>query len=71
MRRSDQIAELDGVLIQTIARVVLRPMTEFSGPAVPDDEAVDALHQAAHAECFIARSVRTDVSTRGRWRHLR
>lgn len=52
-----------------IARVVLRPSVEFSGPTVPDDAAVDALHHAAHAECFIANSVRTEVLTHGTWRH--
>ncbi len=53
-----------------IARVVLRPMVEFSGLVAPDDATVDALHHAAHAECFIANSVRTEVSTQGRWQHL-
>jgi organic hydroperoxide reductase OsmC/OhrA len=44
-----------------ITVVTLRPEAAFSGTAIPSREDVEAMHRAAHAECFIANSVRTDV----------
>ena len=44
-----------------VSRVVLRPKIAFSGERVPSAEQIDALHERAHHECFIANSVRTDV----------
>lgn len=41
--------------------VTLRPLVEFSGAKLPDRAALDALHHAAHAECFIAASIRSEV----------
>jgi organic hydroperoxide reductase OsmC/OhrA len=41
--------------------VTLRPQATFSGAKMPDRAALDALHQAAHEECFIANSVRNEV----------
>ncbi|TFI59142.1 OsmC family peroxiredoxin [Sphingomonas parva] len=41
-------------------RITLRPEIEFSGPA-PDAARLAALHEAAHARCFIANSLRTEV----------
>ena len=40
--------------------VVLDPRIEFSG-AAPDAAALAALHHRAHAECFLANSVKTVV----------
>ena len=45
-----------------IASVVLSPAVRFSGAQAPGDEAVRGLHHRAHAACFIANSVRTEVS---------
>ena len=44
-----------------MTHVVLRPAVRFSGDNVPDAAAIDALHHAAHEECFIASSVLTEV----------
>ena len=44
-----------------ITRVVLRPRIAFAGDA-PAAEQLAALHERAHAECFIANSVRTRVT---------
>jgi len=44
-----------------MTRVVLRPAVRFSGNKIPDAAALDALHHAAHEECFIASSVLSDV----------
>jgi organic hydroperoxide reductase OsmC/OhrA len=43
-----------------ITVVTLRPAVAFAG-AVPDRAAFDALHAEAHAQCFIANSVRSEV----------
>ncbi|HXQ64087.1 MAG TPA: OsmC family protein [Steroidobacteraceae bacterium] len=41
--------------------VTLRPEVAFSGAAIPSDADVEEMHHAAHAECFIANSVKTEV----------
>jgi organic hydroperoxide reductase OsmC/OhrA len=33
----------------------------FSGAKLPNRAALDALHHAAHEECFIAASIRSEV----------
>ncbi len=43
-----------------VTKVTLRPLIEFSG-AAPDAAALEALHHAAHEDCFIANSVKTEV----------
>ncbi|WP_377292112.1 OsmC family protein [Rhizobium sp. SG2393] len=43
-----------------VSEVVLHPVIVWEGET-PDAETLDALHHAAHDECFIANSVRTDV----------
>jgi organic hydroperoxide reductase OsmC/OhrA len=45
-----------------MTRVVLRPDVAFSGDRLPDRAEVDAMHHEAHAECFIANSVLTEVA---------
>lgn len=44
-----------------MTKVILRPLVVFSGAKIPDRTALEALHHAAHDECFIANSVRTEV----------
>lgn len=41
--------------------VTLRPKAVFGGERQPGPEELAALHHAAHEDCFIANSVRTDV----------
>ena len=41
--------------------VTLRPDVSFSGERLPTRAEIDAMHRAAHDECFIANSVRTEV----------
>jgi organic hydroperoxide reductase OsmC/OhrA len=41
--------------------VVLHPRIEWAG-AAPDAERLAALHEEAHETCFIANSVRTEVT---------
>jgi organic hydroperoxide reductase OsmC/OhrA len=44
-----------------ITRVRLRPEATFAGAELPTTAEIDALHHAAHEECFIANSVTTKV----------
>ncbi len=45
----------------SMTEVWLRPRVRFAPGAGVDGEALDALHQAAHRNCFIAQSVKTKV----------
>ena len=44
-----------------VADVVLRPRIAFGSDQQPDAAALEALHHEAHAECFIANSVRSAI----------
>lgn len=44
-----------------ITQVTLRPKAVFSGDKQPSAEELSKLHERAHANCFIASSVRADV----------
>ncbi|HEX9877122.1 MAG TPA: OsmC family protein [Gammaproteobacteria bacterium] len=44
-----------------ITSVSLRPHVQFSGYPRPTTAEVDEMHHQAHAECFIANSVKTEV----------
>jgi organic hydroperoxide reductase OsmC/OhrA len=54
----------DGKLAMT--RVCLRPRVVFGGENQPDAAALLKMHDVAHRECFIANSVRTEVSVEPR-----
>ena len=54
---------------QWLERLVLNPHVAFGGPRVPTDEAVGALHHAAHEACFLANSVKTEIAIAGQWEH--
>lgn len=41
--------------------VILRPAVRFAAGRAPTADELARLHHAAHDECFIARSVKTDV----------
>lgn len=45
-----------------ITRVVLRPRISFAGDQQPTSEQIEQLHHIAHQECFIANSVRTEMT---------
>ena len=44
-----------------MTKVTLRPFVVFSGAKLRDRAELDALHHAAHDECFIANSIRSEV----------
>jgi organic hydroperoxide reductase OsmC/OhrA len=43
-----------------MSRITLRPSIAFAGTA-PSSADLDALHHAAHDECFIANSLKTEI----------
>ncbi len=49
-----------------ITRLTLRPQVVFGGEKLPDAAALDALHHAAHENCFIANSVKTVITVEPR-----
>ena len=49
-----------------LSKVVLRPRIVFSGPQQPTPEQIAKLHELAHANCFIAQSVKTEVVVESR-----
>jgi organic hydroperoxide reductase OsmC/OhrA len=44
-----------------MTRVTLRPKVVFVGNPLPAPSEIEAMHHTAHAECFIANSVKTEV----------
>jgi len=56
-----------GVMARNVAgklamtQVTLRPRVAFTGERLPTSDDIAAMHHKAHAECFIANSVTTDV----------
>jgi organic hydroperoxide reductase OsmC/OhrA len=49
----------EGKLAMT--RITLRPRVEFSASRLPSAEELRSLHEAAHEECFIASSLKSEV----------
>src|SRR5215469_14577743 len=49
-----------------MSRVVLRPRVRFADGTEVSETQLTALHHQAHADCFIANSVKTDVSVEPR-----
>jgi organic hydroperoxide reductase OsmC/OhrA len=47
----------------SMTRVVLRPSAEYATDRSPGAGVVERLHHRAHDLCFIANSVRTEVTT--------
>ena len=46
-----------------MTKVVLRPNASYSGDRIPDREKIEKMHHRAHEQCYIANSVKTEVST--------
>lgn len=47
-----------------VTRAILNPRTQFSGDKIPSAADIEALHERAHANCFIANSVKTAVEVK-------
>jgi len=54
---------------KSVASVRLAPAITFSGANRPSDPIVDRLHHEAHDECYIANSVRSDITVQGTWQY--
>ena len=50
----------EGKLAMT--RVTLKPRVNFGGKHAPSQVQVDELHHLAHEKCFIANSVKTEIT---------
>ena len=46
-------------------RITLRPRIEFGGEKRPAEADLASLHHAAHDECYIASSLRSEVVVEG------
>lgn len=55
------IMEKDQSRRLAMTRVTLRPRTVFSGDRLPTQADIQAMHDQAHEECYIANSVKTEV----------
>ena len=44
-----------------ITRITLRPRIEFSGEKIPTQDELLSLHHLAHAECYIANSLKSEI----------
>jgi len=44
-----------------VTKITLRPRIRFSGDKLPTAADLDALHHAAHDQCFIANSLKSEV----------
>jgi len=47
-----------------MTKIALRPAIAFSG-AAPDAGQLDAIHHSAHAQCYIANSIKADIVIEG------
>jgi organic hydroperoxide reductase OsmC/OhrA len=47
--------------VGVLGRVTLRPEVGFGGDRRPDADELAAMHHEAHEQCFLARSVKTEV----------
>jgi len=58
----------DGKMVMSV--VTLKPEVTFSGQPIPTRQQLDELHHQAHAACFIANSVKTEVRCEPVYRDL-
>ena len=58
---AEGVMELNALGKQAITKVALHPQIDWAG-TVPDQKTLDRLHHDAHETCFIANSVKTEVT---------
>lgn len=54
---------------QAITAVLLAPKVSFCGAQAPTEADVERLHHEAHEQCYVANSVRSEISIKGEWHH--
>jgi organic hydroperoxide reductase OsmC/OhrA len=59
---AEGVMERNAAAKLAMSLVRLRPRVAFAGPQVPDRTTFAAMHHEAHEECFIANSVKTEVT---------
>lgn len=59
---AEGVMEKNGEGRLAVTRVTLRPAVRFSGDKIPSRAELEELHHEAHESCFIANSVKTEVS---------
>jgi len=57
--------EKDGNGVMSMTRIALRPKISFGGERAPDAAQLADLHHRAHAQCYIANSIKAQVSIEG------
>ena len=52
---------------KSITCIVLHPRVRFSGKRAPDPAGVERMHHEAHEQCYIANSLRSQITVAGEW----
>jgi organic hydroperoxide reductase OsmC/OhrA len=60
--RAEGVMEKNAESRVAVTRVTLHPRVAFSGERKPSREELDGLHHKAHENCFIANSVKTEIT---------
>ena len=55
------VMEKDAAGKLMITHITLRPTVEFSPDSRPSAEEIQSIHRAAHEECFIANSLKSEI----------
>jgi organic hydroperoxide reductase OsmC/OhrA len=58
------VLEKDAAGRLAITRATLRPQIKFAGEKTPTPEEIAHMHEQAHLACFIANSVKTEVTVK-------
>lgn len=45
-----------------VVSLILNPTVTFEGSSIPDGSTIRALHELAHAQCFLANSIKTKIT---------
>lgn len=45
-----------------VTKILLSPKVTFSGEKIPSDDQLASLHESAHRNCFIANSIKAEVT---------
>ena len=55
------VLERDSTGHKSITTVTLRPDVRFGGPNGPTEDDIAAMHDQAHEQCYLARSVKAEI----------
>jgi organic hydroperoxide reductase OsmC/OhrA len=60
------VLEKDAAGRLAITRATLQPQIKFGGDKIPTAEEIAQMHEQAHHACFIANSVKTEISVKAK-----